>query len=125
MLLTRIVGSRNGRKRLSRRTIKECSTLFYALIHFHGAPPVLEAAFEKSGIDGVLVIYNWGIGSGAYEDPFAAPGTFSQVIASITAGALWDSYGPAASFLAGIAFATISVIGLLAIRGPIGQAADE
>jgi len=56
------------------------------LIHFHGAPPVLEAAFEKSGIDGVLVIYNWGIGSGAYEDPFAAPGTFSQVIANITAG---------------------------------------
>ena len=35
----------------------------------------------------MLVIYcNWGIGSGAYEDPFAAPGTFSQVIASITAG---------------------------------------
>ncbi len=56
------------------------------LIHFHGAPPVLESAFERSGIDGVLVIYNWGIGSGAYEDPFAAPGTFSQVLASITAG---------------------------------------
>jgi hypothetical protein len=56
------------------------------LIHFHGAPPVLEAAFEKSGIDGVLVIYNWGIGSGAYEDPFAAPGTFNQLTASITNG---------------------------------------
>jgi hypothetical protein len=56
------------------------------LIHFHGAPPVLESAFERSGIDGVLVVYNWGIGSGAYEDPFAAPGTFSQVLASITAG---------------------------------------
>jgi hypothetical protein len=56
------------------------------LIHFHGAPPVLEAAFEKSGIDGVLVIYNWGIGSGAYEDPFAAPGTFGQLMTSITNG---------------------------------------
>src|ERR1041384_4814923 len=56
------------------------------LIHFHGAPPVLEAAFEKSGLDGVLVIYNWGIGSGAYEDPFAAPGTFSQIVSSITNG---------------------------------------
>lgn len=56
------------------------------LIHFHGAPPVLEAAFEKSGIDGALVIYNWGIGSGAYEDPFAAPGTFNQILTSITAG---------------------------------------
>jgi hypothetical protein len=56
------------------------------LIHFHGAPPVLEAAFEKSGIDGVLVIYNWGIGSGAYEDPFQAPGTFNQLMTSITNG---------------------------------------
>lgn len=56
------------------------------LIHFHGAPPVLETAFEKSGINGVLVIYNWGIGSGAYEDPFAAPGTFSQLMTSITNG---------------------------------------
>jgi hypothetical protein len=56
------------------------------LIHFHGAPPVLEAAFDKSGIDGVLVIYNWGIGSGAYEDPFAAPGMFNQVLTNITNG---------------------------------------
>lgn len=56
------------------------------LIHFHGAPPVLEAAFDKSGIDGVLVIYNWGIGSGAYEDPFAAPGMFNQVLTNITSG---------------------------------------
>ncbi len=56
------------------------------LIHFHGAPPVLEAAFEKSGIDGVLVVYNWGIGSGAYEEPFAAPGTFNQLMTSIAHG---------------------------------------
>jgi hypothetical protein len=47
---------------------------------------VLEAAFDKSGIDGVLVIYNWGIGSGAYEDPFAAPGMFNQVLTNITNG---------------------------------------
>ncbi|HYQ17471.1 MAG TPA: hypothetical protein VEQ58_16980 [Polyangiaceae bacterium] len=56
------------------------------LIHFHGAPPVLESAFEKSGIDGVLVIYNWGIGSGAYEDGFAAPGSFNQILTNITNG---------------------------------------
>lgn len=56
------------------------------LIHFHGAPPVLESAFEKSGIDGVLVIYNWGIGSGAYEDAFGAPGSFNQIVTSITNG---------------------------------------
>jgi hypothetical protein len=56
------------------------------LIHFHGAPPQLESAFEKSGIDGVLVVYNWGIGSGAYEDAFAAPGSFSQILSNITNG---------------------------------------
>jgi hypothetical protein len=56
------------------------------LIHFHGAPPVLEAAFEKSGIDGALVIYNWGIGSGKYEDAFGASAAFSQLTASISAG---------------------------------------
>lgn len=56
------------------------------LIHFHGAPPVVESAFEKSGIDGVLVVYNWGIGSGAYEDAFASPGSFNQIVANITNG---------------------------------------
>jgi hypothetical protein len=56
------------------------------LIHFHGAPPQLETAFEKSGIDGALVVYNWGIGSGAYEDPFSAPGTFNQLLTSINVG---------------------------------------
>lgn len=56
------------------------------LLHFHGAPPVLEAAFEKSGLDGVLVIYNWGIGSGKYEDYFAAPGAFGQLMSSVSAG---------------------------------------
>jgi hypothetical protein len=56
------------------------------LIHFHGAPPVVESAFEKSGIDGVLVVYNWGIGSGAYEDAFASPGSFGQIVTNITNG---------------------------------------
>jgi hypothetical protein len=56
------------------------------LIHFHGAPPVLEAAFEKSGLDGVLVVYNWGIGSGAYEDYFGASAAFSQMVDSIDRG---------------------------------------
>lgn len=56
------------------------------LIHFHGAPSVLEAAFDKSGIDGVLVVYNWGIGSGKYEDAFGAPGAFRQLLDSIENG---------------------------------------
>src|SRR6187551_765357 len=31
------------------------------VVHFHGAPAVMEAAFEHSGIDGALVVYNLGL----------------------------------------------------------------
>ena len=54
------------------------------LVHFHGAPAVVEAAFEHSGIDGALVIYNLGIGSGAYEDPYSIPGSYDHMLESIT-----------------------------------------
>ena len=54
------------------------------LVHFHGAPAVMEAAFERSGIDGALVIYNLGIGSGAYEDPYSVPGSYDHMLDSIT-----------------------------------------
>lgn len=37
--------------------------------------------------------------------------------ASIIAGALWDTAGPEATFLAGAAFATLTVLGLIGIRG--------
>jgi hypothetical protein len=59
---------------------------FDLLLHFHGAPPVVEAAFEKSGIDGVLVVYNWGIGSGKYEDAFQSAGAFDALLTGIDAG---------------------------------------
>jgi hypothetical protein len=54
------------------------------LVHFHGAPAVMEAAFDHSGIDGALVIYNLGIGSGAYEDPYSIPNSYDHMLASIT-----------------------------------------
>ena len=54
------------------------------LVHFHGAPAVMEAAFEHSGIDGALVIYNLGIGSGAYEDPYSIPNSYDHMLESIT-----------------------------------------
>jgi hypothetical protein len=50
------------------------------VLHFHGAPPSLEPAFERSGINGVLVILNLGIGSGKYEDAFADPGAFDRLL---------------------------------------------
>ncbi len=54
------------------------------LVHFHGAPAVVETAFERSGIEGALVIYNLGIGSGAYEDPYSYPNSYDHMLASIT-----------------------------------------
>ncbi|HEX2672402.1 MAG TPA: hypothetical protein VHM25_16085 [Polyangiaceae bacterium] len=54
------------------------------LVHFHGAPAVMEAAFEHSGIDGALVIYNLGLGSGAYEDPYSIPNSYDHMLESIT-----------------------------------------
>jgi MFS family permease len=46
----------------------------------------------------------------------------AMLAASIIAGALWDAYGPAATFLAGLAFVVLAFGGLLATRGAIGNA---
>ena len=53
------------------------------LVHFHGAPAVMETAFEHSGIDGALVVYNLGIGSGAYEDPYSMPNSYDHMLESV------------------------------------------
>jgi hypothetical protein len=53
------------------------------LIHFHGAPPVMESAFERSGIDGVLAVVNLGLGSGKYETAFQAPGSYDVFVATL------------------------------------------
>jgi hypothetical protein len=63
---------------------RSVSEPFDLLVHFHGAPPAMEAAFERSEIDGALVIYNWGIGSDAYDKPFADPRSFDRMLVSIT-----------------------------------------
>jgi MFS family permease len=38
------------------------------------------------------------------------------LVASVLAGALWDAFGPSATFLAGAGFATLSLAGLLVVR---------
>jgi hypothetical protein len=53
---------------------------FDLLVHFHGAPTALEPAFERSDIDGVLVILNLGIGSGRYDEAFRYPGSFDAML---------------------------------------------
>lgn len=40
----------------------------------------------------------------------------AMLVASVVAGALWDVYGPIATFLAGATFTAIALAGLLALR---------
>jgi MFS family permease len=42
----------------------------------------------------------------------------AQLAASVIAGALWSGLGPAHTFLAGAAFGTAALVGLLVVRGP-------
>ena len=48
-------------------------------------------------------------------------GGLAMLAASIIAGALWDTTGPAGTFLAGAGFALIALIGLLAVQGRISR----
>src|SRR6476661_4333783 len=47
----------------------------------------------------------------------------AMLAASVIAGALWDAYGPAGTFFAGLAFALLSLAGLLAMRGSLSKSA--
>ena len=44
----------------------------------------------------------------------------AMLVASAVAGALWDVYGPIATFLAGAAFTVIALVGLLGLRKQFG-----
>jgi hypothetical protein len=59
---------------------RSVSAPYDLVLHFHGAPPSVEASFERSGIDAALVVVNLGIGSGPYEDAFVMPGAFEQFL---------------------------------------------
>lgn len=53
---------------------------------------------------------------------FNLVGGVAMLLASVIAGALWDVIGAGATFLAGAAFATIALLGLLRLRGRFGIA---
>jgi hypothetical protein len=53
------------------------------VVHFHGAPTSLEPTYERSGIGGVLAIFNLGLGSGKYEDTFADKAAFDDALARV------------------------------------------
>jgi len=50
-------------------------------------------------------------------------GGLAMLLASVTAGALWDTTGPQGTFIAGASFAFIALAGLLAVKGKIYQTA--
>lgn len=54
------------------------------VLHFHGAPEALEAAVVRSGLDSALAIVNLGIGSGVYDQAFAAPGSFPVFVTDVS-----------------------------------------
>ena len=72
----RVISLPNGCRTVSRP--------FDLLIHFHGAPPSLEPAFERSDIDAVLVILNLGNGSGKYDEAFRYAGSFDALLQRTT-----------------------------------------
>ncbi|MRG91063.1 hypothetical protein [Polyangium spumosum] len=60
------------------------SGAFDLVVHFHGHEPIRKE-FVKSAKGAVLVGIDLGIGSGAYAQGFAAPNTFTNLIASVEA----------------------------------------
>ena len=53
---------------------------FDLVIHFHGAPPAVEAALDHAHIDAVLVIVNLGLGSGPYETRYQHEAALEAVV---------------------------------------------
>ena len=43
---------------------------FDLIVHFHGAPTTMKPAFEKTGLNSVMLIVNLGVGSGRYEQNY-------------------------------------------------------
>ncbi|MBE0704098.1 MAG: MFS transporter, partial [Afipia sp.] len=99
----------------------------------------LALAFAPSFVGIGIGVVLWGLHMGFTQGLFAtlvadsAPaelrgtafGMFNLVTglavlaASVIAGALWDAIGPQGTFLAGAAFAVLTVAGLVSVRGPL------
>ncbi|MBR0694228.1 MFS transporter [Bradyrhizobium lablabi] len=115
--------------------INRTGLLAFGLLFLAGADLALALLPSLGGL--VLGVSLWGLHMGFTQGLFAAlvadtsppalRGTaygyfnlltgIAMLGASIIAGALWDAYGPAGTFLAGFAFTLVSFAGLLAISG--------
>jgi MFS family permease len=49
----------------------------------------------------------------------------AMLAASVIAGALWQAFGPVATFLAGVAFSLVALAGLLGLGGTVGETDAE
>ena len=56
------------------------------VVHFHGAPWLVEHHISKLKRDAVLVTFQLGSGSSVYARPFAEPAQFASVLADAAAG---------------------------------------
>jgi hypothetical protein len=53
------------------------------MIHFHGAPATVQAAFQRSQVNAVLYVMNLGDGPGRYEDRFRSAEALPNLLASL------------------------------------------
>ncbi|UVO27236.1 MFS transporter [Bradyrhizobium arachidis] len=122
--------------------INRTGLLALGLVFLAGADLALALLPSLAGL--ALGVVLWGLHMGLTQGLFAAlvadsappslRGTafgyfnlltgITMLAASIIAGALWDNFGPAVTFLAGLGFALASLVGLLAIGNGITQAAN-
>ncbi|HMJ10424.1 MAG TPA: hypothetical protein VK524_03405 [Polyangiaceae bacterium] len=61
----------------------ESSDDFDVMVHFHGVPVTTEPIVHRANLSAVVVIVNWGIGSGAYEDKFQGEGSLCTFLDGI------------------------------------------
>ena len=59
---------------------------FDLLIHFHGNTAVVRESADVAGLNAAVVIINLGIGSAPYEEYYAVPGTYEELLETARAG---------------------------------------
>ncbi len=56
------------------------------MIHFHGNTAVVKESAEVAKLNAAVAIVNLGIGSAPYEEYYAVPGTYEELLASVQRG---------------------------------------
>lgn len=57
------------------------------LVHFHGNTAVVRESAEVADLNALVAVVNLGIGSAPYEEAYAVPGTWEELLGSIQRGA--------------------------------------